>query len=89
MLYLRDGESLVVVASYGGRPNFPDWYLNLVAQPEAYVQVGGRRQPVTARTATSEEREEWWPRIVDAYAGYSQYQSRTDRIIPVVFLDPR
>ncbi|HUP16119.1 MAG TPA: nitroreductase family deazaflavin-dependent oxidoreductase [Acidimicrobiia bacterium] len=89
LLYLRDGESLVVIASYGGRPNYPDWYLNLVAQPEARVQVKERRQTVTARVATSEERKEWWPRIVDAYEGYSQYQSRTDRNIPVVFLDPR
>lgn len=89
LLYLRDGESLVVIASYGGRPNYPDWYLNLVAHPEARVQVNRRRRAVTARVATSEEREEWWPLIVDAYEGYSQYQSRTDRIIPVVFLDPR
>jgi deazaflavin-dependent oxidoreductase (nitroreductase family) len=89
LLYLRDGESLVVIASYGGRPNYPDWYLNLVARPEARVQIAGRRQMVTARIATSNEREAWWPRIVEAYEGYRQYQSRTDRIIPVVFLDPR
>lgn len=89
LLYLRDGEQLVVIASYGGRPNYPDWYLNLVAHPEAHVQIMGRRQSVEARVATPSEREEWWPRIVDAYKGYSQYQSRTDRIIPVVFLDPR
>ena len=89
LLYLRDGESLVVIASYGGRPNYPDWYLNLVAQPDAQVQIEGRRQTVTARVAASEERSVWWLRIVDAYEGYSQYQSRTDRIIPVVFLDPR
>jgi deazaflavin-dependent oxidoreductase (nitroreductase family) len=88
LLYLREGDSLVVIASYGGRPNYPDWYLNLVAKPKARVQVNGRRQTVTARVATSEEREEW-PRIVEAYEGYSQYQSRTDRVIPVVFLEPR
>ncbi|HKY46404.1 MAG TPA: nitroreductase family deazaflavin-dependent oxidoreductase [Acidimicrobiia bacterium] len=89
LLYLRDGESLVVVASYGGRPVYPDWYLNLVARPEARIQINGRRQAVSARVATSEEREAWWPRIVKTYEGYAQYQSRTDRIIPVVFLDPR
>lgn len=88
LLYLRDGESLVVIASYGGRPNYPDWYLNLVAQPDALVQINGRRQAVRARVATSAEREVWWPRIVDAYEGYTQYQSRTDRLIPVVFLEP-
>jgi deazaflavin-dependent oxidoreductase (nitroreductase family) len=89
LLYLRDGEQLVVIASYGGRPNYPDWYLNLVSEPEAEVQIEGRRQSVIARVATSAERAVWWPRIVDAYEGYSQYQSRTKRIIPVVFLDPR
>ena len=89
LLYLRDGQSLVVIASYGGRPNHPDWYLNLVAMPEARVQISGRRRKVAARTATSSEREAWWPRIVAAYEGYSQYQSRTNRVIPVVFLDPR
>ncbi len=88
LLYLRDGESLVVIASYGGRPNHPDWHLNLVAHSEAEVQIRGRRQAVTARMASSEERAMWWPRIVAAYEGYSQYQSRTDRLIPVVFLEP-
>ena len=88
LLYLRDGDNLVVIASYGGRPNYPDWYLNLMARPEAEVQINGRRQAVRARVASSEERSVWWPRVVDAYEGYSEYQSRTNRIIPVVFLDP-
>ena len=89
LLYLRDGESLVVIASYGGRPNYPDWYLNLVAHPQAEVQIRRRRHEVRARVASSEERSVWWPRIVEAYEGYSEYQSRTDRPISVVFLDPR
>jgi len=89
LLYLRDGESLVVIASYGGRPNYPDWYLNLVAHPEAEVQIRGHRHAVRARVASSEERSVWWPRIVEAYEGYTEYQSRTDRPISVVFLDPR
>ena len=89
LLYLRDGKSLVVIASYGGRPDYPDWYLNLVAQPDAEVQIRGRRHAVSARVASSDERAAWWPRIVEAHEGYNQYQSRTDRIIPVVFLDPR
>jgi deazaflavin-dependent oxidoreductase (nitroreductase family) len=88
LLYLRDGSSVVVIASYGGRPIYPDWYLNLAAHRRAQIQIDGRRQMVTARVASSEERSLWWPRIVEAYDGYSQYQSRTDRIIPVVFLDP-
>ena len=88
LLYLRDGERLVVIASYGGRPNYPDWHLNLVAHPGAEVQIRGRRHAVRARVASPEERSEWWPRIVEAYEGYSQYQSRTDRLLPVVFLEP-
>ena len=88
LLYLRDGGSLVVVASYGGRPRYPDWYLNLMAQPQAGVQIDGLRRAVSARVASPDERSVWWPRIVETYEGYSQYQSRTDRIIPVVFLDP-
>jgi deazaflavin-dependent oxidoreductase (nitroreductase family) len=89
LLYLRDGDTPVVIASYGGRPNYPDWYLNLVARPEAEVQIRGHRHEVRARVASSEERSVWWPRIVEAYEGYTQYQSRTDRPISVVFLEPR
>lgn len=88
LLYLRDGEELVVIASYGGRPENPTWYRNLVAEPNVEVQVGGTRKPMRARTADESERELWWPRIEAAYDGYRQYQSRTDRVIPVVFLEP-
>ena len=88
LLYLREGVNLIVVASFGGRPNHPDWYLNLVANPKAEVQIRRRRQVVTTRVGTSDERSRWWPRIIEAYEGYNQYQSRTDRLIPVVFLEP-
>jgi deazaflavin-dependent oxidoreductase (nitroreductase family) len=88
LLYLRDGASLVVIASYGGRAQHPTWYRNLVANPRVEVQVNGSRLQMRARTAASEEREGWWPRIERAYAGYEVYQSRTDREIPVVLLDP-
>jgi deazaflavin-dependent oxidoreductase (nitroreductase family) len=86
LLCLRDGETLVVIASWGGRPRNPHWYGNLVAQPRATVQVRSQVWPVRARTATPAEREIWWPRIVAAYPGYRAYQSHTDRVIPVVFL---
>jgi F420H(2)-dependent quinone reductase len=79
----------VVIASWGGHPDHPDWYRNLIADPRATVQVGLRRWAVRARTATPEERQAWWPRIVTAYEGYGTYQSRTDRVIPVVLLEPR
>ncbi len=88
LLYLQDGDRLVVVASWGGRDQHPEWYLNLVEHPEASVQVLTERWPVVARTATEEERAGWWPRILTAYDGYAEYESRTDRVIPVVFLDP-
>jgi len=89
LLYLEDGERLVLIASYGGRRHHPDWYHNLVANPVATVQIFNEHRPVTARTADPAERAEWWPRIVGAYPDYDVYQSRTDREIPVVLLDPR
>ena len=88
LLYLRDGETLVVIASWGGRPTHPQWFTNLMAHPEATVQVQSERWPVRARAATPEEREEWWPRVLATYQGYRVYQSHTGRVIPVVFLDP-
>jgi deazaflavin-dependent oxidoreductase (nitroreductase family) len=88
LLYLEDGERLVVIASYGGRPEHPAWYDNLVAEPEVEVQIERTKRQMVARTATREERTVWWPRIERAYDGYSVYQSRTDRVIPVVFLEP-
>ena len=89
LLYLTDGDRVVVIASYGGRRHHPDWYLNLEAHPTGTLQVMQHRQPVIARTADAEERALWWPRVVSAYADYDVYQSRTDREIPIVFLDPR
>lgn len=88
LLYLRDDVRLVVVASYGGRPRHPTWYRNLVAQPLVAVQVNGSRFAMNARTADAEERARWWPRVEAAYDGYTVYQSRTARQIPIVFLDP-
>jgi deazaflavin-dependent oxidoreductase (nitroreductase family) len=88
LLYLEHGDRLVVIASWGGRPDHPEWYHNLVADPSATVEIAGRRRERrTARTATPDERAAWWPRVVEAYDGYAEYQSRTDRVIPVVFLE--
>jgi deazaflavin-dependent oxidoreductase (nitroreductase family) len=87
LLFLREEDSLVLIASFGGRPNHPDWYRNLTENPHATVQVGGRRIPVRARTASPAERERLWPKVLDAYDGYRRYQERTDRRIPVVLLD--
>ncbi len=88
LLYLSDGDRLVVIASWGGRDRHPEWYLNLLADPRATVQVLGQRWAVEASTAGTDEREIWWPRVLAAYDGYGVYESRTDREIPVVFLNP-
>jgi deazaflavin-dependent oxidoreductase (nitroreductase family) len=88
LLYLHGGARLVVIASWGGRDQHPDWYKNLVAIPHATVQVLGDRWEVGAMTANSAERDLWWPKIVEGYGGYADYTSRTERDIPVVFLDP-
>lgn len=88
LLYLTDDGRYVVIASYGGRDRHPEWYLNLIEDPIVEVQTPGSNQRMAARTASPEERAEWWPRVVEAYHGYRAYQRRTDREIPVVFLEP-
>lgn len=88
LLYLTDDERLVVIASYGGRGYYPAWYLNLSDDPVVTVQLPGRTLEMVARAANPDERQQWWPRIVEAYDGYRVYQSRTEREIPVVFLQP-
>lgn len=89
LLYLRDGDNLVVVASQGGLPKNPQWYPNLVARPDTTVQVRTRRLPVRAHTASPAERAELWPKLVELYADFDVYQQCTDREIPVVVLEPR
>lgn len=87
LLYLRDGERLAIVASFGGHPKHPVWYLNLTANPEVNVQVGRDRFDAAARTATPEERERLWPLFVEMYPGYAGYQEKTTREIPIVLLE--
>lgn len=86
---VQDGETVVLVASYGGDSRHPAWYLNLTADPDVTIEMNGARRAMRARTATPEEKAALWPRIVRAYKGYAAYQKRTDRDIPVVLLDPR
>lgn len=86
LLYLRDGDRLVVIASYGGRPRHPDWYLNLRADSTVRVRTSDAEWVGRATTAAPEERAHWWDRAVAAYEGYAAYQSKTGREIPVVFL---
>ena len=89
LLYVRDGENLVIVASKGGNQRHPAWFHNLRAHPNTTVQVGSERRAVHARVADPAERARLWPRVVSAYRGYSDYQSRTSREIPLVILEPR
>jgi F420H(2)-dependent quinone reductase len=89
LLYLRDGDRLVLVASKGGMSKNPLWYENLVATPECAFEIGSERRSYRARTATPEERAAYWPRLVEMYRDYASYQDRTDREIPVVVLEPR
>ena len=90
LLYVRDGESLVIVASKGGYPKHPAWFHNLRANPDTTVQVGREKRRVRARVATAEERKRLWPKAVASYGGYREYQERSKgREIPLVILEPR
>jgi deazaflavin-dependent oxidoreductase (nitroreductase family) len=88
LAYLADGEALIIVASKGGHPRHPAWFHNLRANPDTTIQVGSARRTVRARVATPEERERLWPLVVETYRGYSGYQARTEREIPLVILEP-
>jgi deazaflavin-dependent oxidoreductase (nitroreductase family) len=90
LLYVRDGEDLVVVASKGGFPRHPAWYHNLVANPDTTMQIGDEMLPVHARVAKPEERDRLWALAVKAYRGYEDYALRSKgREIPLVVLEPR
>ncbi len=87
LLYLEEGDRLIVVASWGGRDHPPHWYLNLMTSPQVTVQIMGERFSAVASEADEATRQRWWPRVVRAYTGYANYQSKTDRTIPIIFLD--
>ena len=88
LLYLEDGDRVVIVASQAGLPKNPQWYLNLQAGPRVTVQTGALVRSMVARTASPEEREVLWPRLVELYASWADYQAWTDRVIPVVICEP-
>ena len=88
LLYLSDGDAIVVVASNGGNAQMPFWWLNLTANPDATVELGGARSRVRARKAAPEERARLWPLFTARFAGYAKYEARTTREIPVVILEP-
>jgi deazaflavin-dependent oxidoreductase (nitroreductase family) len=88
LIYLADGDDVVIVASFGGAKRDPVWWLNLKAHPETTVQIGSKRRRVVARQAGAEEKQRLWPQLVAIYPPYEDYQRRTERDIPVVLLEP-
>lgn len=87
LIYGTHGDDYLVVASKGGAPEHPAWYLNLAADPEVEVQVRGDRFAARARTATAEEKPELWSTMTATWPQYDEYQKKTDREIPVVVLE--
>ncbi|HEY2438539.1 MAG TPA: nitroreductase family deazaflavin-dependent oxidoreductase [Solirubrobacteraceae bacterium] len=89
LIHRADGDGWVVVASKGGAPDHPHWYKNLVADPDATIQIKDERIAVRARTAQGEEREGLWRAMNEVWPAYDEYQQRTERTIPVVVLERR
>lgn len=88
LVYLPDGDRYVVFGSKGGAPTHPEWYLNLVAHPEATVEVGTRTLRVEARQITGLERDELYARQVERMRSFAEYQEKTSRVIPAIALEP-
>jgi deazaflavin-dependent oxidoreductase (nitroreductase family) len=88
LLYVMDGENFVIIASKGGAPTHPAWYLNLMANPEATVEIGDREVHVEAEVADPEEKARLWQKMVEMYPTYDDYQKKTEREIPLLVLRP-
>ena len=88
LIFARDADDYLVVASMGGAPSHPMWYLNVQANPEATIQVKAETLAVVAHTASAAEKPRLWKIVADVWPNYDVYQSRTDRDIPVVVLSP-
>lgn len=88
LMRVRDGDRYAVVASMGGAPEHPVWYGNLVADPNVSLQDGATVRDYVARTATAEEKAEWWPKATAVWPDYDDYQRKTEREIPLVILEP-
>jgi deazaflavin-dependent oxidoreductase (nitroreductase family) len=88
LLYREQGDDFVIFASFAGAPVNPAWFHNLVANPEATVELGTETRTVRARVAGAEERDRLWEWNKADYPGFGDYESKTDRVIPVVILEP-
>jgi deazaflavin-dependent oxidoreductase (nitroreductase family) len=89
LLFIHDGDDVVLVASKGGYPKNPAWFYNLKANPDTTVQIRSETRKVRARVATDAERDRLWPKAVELYPSYDDYQRKADRKIPMVILEPR
>ncbi len=89
LIYGEVDGGYAVIASKGGAPQHPTWYVNLLAHPDCHAQIGAKSVDVRARIVESPEREAIWKKMVEVYAPYDDYQARADREIPVVVLEPR
>ena len=89
LIYGRAGDDYLIVASKGGAADHPGWYKNLLAHPDAAIQVWDAQIPVTARTASPDEKRKLWPIMTKEWPAYDQYQQKTERDIPLVILSPR
>jgi deazaflavin-dependent oxidoreductase (nitroreductase family) len=88
LIFARDGDDYLVVASTGGAPQHPNWYKNLLTDPSARIQVQAEQVAVEARTADDDEKPRLWAIVSEQWPNYDVYQTRTDRVIPVVILSP-
>jgi deazaflavin-dependent oxidoreductase (nitroreductase family) len=88
LIYGRDGDRYVVMASYGGAPHDPDWYVNLEADPDVIIQVGSEVMRARAATVGDDRREELWATMAGIWPDYDVYATKTDRTIPLVTLEP-
>jgi F420H(2)-dependent quinone reductase len=88
LLYLREGNRVILVASRGGSDKHPLWYLNLKANPQVSVQIKDEVLRLQARDATEQEREQYWPKLDVMYPSFGDYRSWTDRVIPILLSDP-
>ncbi len=88
LYFHRDGDKIIVAASKGGSDKHPMWYLNLKADPKVTVRIRDEQRTLTARDATEDERARYWPKLVAMYPTYEDYQSWTDRKIPLVVCEP-
>lgn len=88
-LYLRDGDRVILPASFVGRDEHPLWYRNLKEDPEVQVQIRGERLDLVARDATDSERDRYWPALMRMYPPYRKYREAADRVIPLVVCEPR